>query len=129
MWTRTVLRGERTGKEGPRRATDAGGGLAVWRHANPDGGEDPRVAELRGAVARMRRELAGHPADLSDRAVADDALVALDSMVQGGVPQVSGLRHSLLLIAGAVGSVSALAGSLAEVRAAIELFAEPPAGR
>lgn len=129
MCTRTVLRSERFDREGPRPATDAGGALAVWGRAAPDGGEDPRVAELRRAVARMRRQLAGHPADLSDRAVADDALDSLDSMARNGVPQVAGLRHALLLIAGAVGSVSALAGSLAEVRAAIEQFAEPPSGR
>ena len=53
--------------------------------------EDPRVAELRTAVSRLRR--------------------------------------SLLLIAGAIGSVSALSTGLADVRSAVELFGEPPRRR
>jgi hypothetical protein len=36
------------------------------------------------------------------------------------------LRGSLLLIAGAIGSVSALAGGLSDVRHAVELFGESP---
>ncbi|MER5278636.1 DUF5955 family protein [Streptomyces sp. NPDC002809] len=88
--------------------------------------EDPRVTELRTAVARLRRELAGHPAEFPDRAIAEDELAALDSMAAGGAPEIPRLRRSLLLIAGAVGSVSALASALRDVRIAVDLFGEPP---
>ncbi|MCM2576661.1 DUF5955 family protein [Streptomyces meridianus] len=89
------------------------------------GGGDPRVARLRQAVARLRRELAGHPADLPDRTVAEDELAVLDAMVSTGFPEVPRLRHSLLLVAGAVGSVSALGAALREVRKAVEIFTDP----
>ncbi|MBW5248787.1 DUF5955 family protein [Streptomyces poriferorum] len=89
-------------------------------------GEDPRVAELRTAVSRLRRELAGHPAEFPDRAIAEDELAALDAMAAGGAPEIPRLRRSLLLIAGAVGSVSALASALRDVRIAVDLFGEPP---
>ncbi|MGK5632528.1 DUF5955 family protein [Streptomyces sp. URMC 123] len=93
----------------------------------PVGGDvDPRVAELLTAVSRLRRELAGHPAELSDREVAEDELAALDAMVRTGRPEVPRLRRSLLLVAGALGSVSALCDALTGVRRAIELFGEPP---
>ena len=46
----------------------------------------------------------------------------------GGAPEIPRLRRSLLLIVGAIGSVSALAGGLAEVRRAVELFGEAPRG-
>ncbi|MFF8289982.1 DUF5955 family protein [Streptomyces sp. NPDC016309] len=95
------------------------------RHA-ADGGEDPRVTELRAAVARLRRELAGHPADFADRGIADDELAALAAMTLTGVPEVRRLRRSLLLIAGAIGSVSALGAALTGLRHAVELFAEQP---
>ncbi|MBG0851429.1 hypothetical protein I2W78_06110 [Streptomyces spinoverrucosus] len=88
--------------------------------------EDPRVAELRTAVSRLRRELAAHPADFHDRAVAEDELAALAAMTADGPPEVPRLRRSLLLIAGAIGSVSALSRGLSEVRDAVELFGEPP---
>jgi hypothetical protein len=88
--------------------------------------EDPREAELRRAVARLRRELAAHPADLPDRAIADDELAALDAMAREGAPEVPRLRRALLLIAGALGSVSALAPALRGVRAAIDLFGDVP---
>jgi hypothetical protein len=88
-------------------------------------GEDPRVAELRTAVARLRRELAALPADFPDRAIAEDELAALAAMATGGAPEIPRLRSSLLLIAGAIGSVSALARGLREVRQAVELFGEP----
>ncbi|MEU0805822.1 DUF5955 family protein [Streptomyces sp. NPDC005970] len=91
--------------------------------------EDPRATELRRAVARLRRELAAHPADLPDRAIADDELAALDAMAREGVPEVPRLRRALLLIAGALGSVSALAAALTGVRAAIDLFGEVPQPR
>ncbi|WP_411139072.1 DUF5955 family protein [Streptomyces sp. C10] len=90
---------------------------------------DPRVKELRGAVARLRRQLAVLPGELPDRAAADDELAALDAMVSHGMPEVPRLRRSLLLIAGAVGSVSALSPALAEVREGIDRFGELPRAR
>ncbi|MEU7433885.1 DUF5955 family protein [Streptomyces sioyaensis] len=90
---------------------------------------DPRVHELRGAVARLRRQLAVLPGELLDRAAADDELAALDAMVSHGLPEVPRLRRSLLLIAGAVGSVSALSPALTEVREGIDRFGELPRPR
>ncbi|MEU5631644.1 DUF5955 family protein [Streptomyces rishiriensis] len=90
------------------------------------GDEDQRVAELRAAVSRLRRELAAHPAEFPDRVIAEDELAALAAMAAHGVPEVPRLRRSLLVIAGAIGSVSALAGGLSDVRGAVELFGEPP---
>ncbi|MGW4598410.1 DUF5955 family protein [Streptomyces sp. NPDC004457] len=91
--------------------------------------EDPRVAELRTAVSRLRRELAALPADFPDRGIAEDELAALAAMAAGGRPEIPRLRSSLLLIAGAIGSVSALARGLSEVRCAVDLFGEPPRDR
>ncbi|MEU4086903.1 DUF5955 family protein [Streptomyces aureus] len=88
--------------------------------------EDPRVAELRTAVARLRRELAVHPVEFPDRGIAEDELASLAAMAAGGTPEIPRLRRSLLLVAGAIGSVSSLAGRLADVRSAVELFGEPP---
>ncbi|MCT9006173.1 DUF5955 family protein [Streptomyces rhizosphaerihabitans] len=88
--------------------------------------EDPRVAELRTAVSRLRRELAAHPAEFPDRGIAEDELAALAAMAAGGIPEIPRLRRSLLLVAGAIGSVSALATRLADVRDAVELFGGPP---
>ncbi|MFI9568714.1 DUF5955 family protein [Streptomyces rishiriensis] len=90
------------------------------------GDEDQRVAELRAAVSRLRRELAAHPAEFPDRIIAEDELAALAAMADHGVPEVPRLRRSLLVIAGAIGSVSALARGLSDVRGAVELFGEPP---
>ncbi|MFD4759478.1 DUF5955 family protein [Streptomyces sp. NPDC058439] len=87
--------------------------------------EDPSVAELRTAVSRLRRELAGHPAEFPDRGIAEDELAALDAMAISGAPEIPRLRRSLLLIAGAIGSVSALAAALRDVRVAVDLFGEP----
>ena len=39
--------------------------------------EDPRVAELRMAVSRLRRELAGLRTEFPDRPIAEDELAAL----------------------------------------------------
>jgi len=89
------------------------------------GDEDPKAAELKAAVSRLRRELAAHPAEFPDRAIAEDELAALAAMAEG-TPEVPRLRRSLLLVAGSIGSVSALAGGLAAVRGAVELFGEPP---
>jgi Family of unknown function (DUF5955) len=91
--------------------------------------EDSRVAGLRTAVSRLRRELAAYPAEFPDRAVAEDELAALAAMTNGGTPEIPRLRRSLLLIAGAIGSVSALARGLSEVRDAVDLFGDPPHGR
>ncbi|WP_319764278.1 DUF5955 family protein [Streptomyces europaeiscabiei] len=88
--------------------------------------EDPKVAGLRSAVSRLRRELAAHPAEFPDRGIAEDELAALAAMAVTGLPEVPRLRRSLLLIAGSIGSVSALARGLADVRTAVELFGEPP---
>ncbi|MGV9562188.1 DUF5955 family protein [Streptomyces sp. NPDC003480] len=90
--------------------------------------EDPRVAELRTAVSRLRRELALLPAEFPDRGIAEDELAVLAAMAAGGLPEIPRLRRSLLLIAGAIGSVSALARGLAEVRDAVELFGGPTRG-
>ncbi|MFK0153149.1 DUF5955 family protein [Streptomyces sp. NPDC090499] len=86
--------------------------------------EDPRVTELRTAVSRLRRELAAHPAEFPDRAIAEDELAALAAMATGGMPEIPRLRRSLLLIAGAIGSMSALSRGLSEVRQAVDLFGE-----
>lgn len=88
--------------------------------------EDPRVSGLRTAVSRVRRELAAHPVEFTDRGIAEDELAALDAMAVSGRPEVPRLRRSLLLIAGSLGSVSALSAGLTEVRNAVELFGEPP---
>lgn len=90
-----------------------------------DAGEDPRVAELGKAVARLRAELDRYPALLRDRRTAEEELDTLAALVGGGAPPAARLRHSLLLIAAAVGSVSALSDALAELRRAVELFGEP----
>ncbi|MFG3660825.1 DUF5955 family protein [Streptomyces sp. NPDC047706] len=88
--------------------------------------EDPRVAGLRSAVSRLRRELATLPVEFPDRAVAEDELAVLAAMTADGRPEIPRLRRSLLLIAGAIGSVSALSRGLSDVRAAVDLFGEPP---
>ncbi|MFD4501494.1 DUF5955 family protein [Streptomyces sp. NPDC058457] len=87
--------------------------------------EDPRVTELRTAVSRLRRELAAHPAEFPDRVIAEDELAALAAMATGGIPEIPRLRRSLLLIAGAIGSMSALSRGLSDVRQAVDLFGEP----
>ncbi|MEV6961693.1 DUF5955 family protein [Streptomyces sp. NPDC051207] len=92
------------------------------------GDEDPRVAELRTAVSRLTRELAAHPADFPDRAVAEEELAALAALPAGAVPEIPRLHRSLLLIAAAIGSVSALSEGLAQVRTAVELLGEPQRG-
>ena len=91
--------------------------------------EDPRVAELRTAVSRLRRELAAHPAEFPDRVIAEDELAALAAMTIDGIPEIPRLRRSLLLIAGAIGSVSALARGLTDVRNAVDMFGQPRGGQ
>lgn len=88
--------------------------------------EDPRVAELRSAVSRLRRQLAALPADFPDRTIAEDELAALAAMAASGLPEIPRLRGSLLLIAGALGSMSALARGLSQVRDAVNLFGDRP---
>lgn len=90
-----------------------------------DSGDDPRVAGLGKAVARLRAELDGHPAQLRDRDAAVEGLDALDVQLAEGAPTVGVLRQALLLIVAAVGSVSALSDALTDLRKAIELFGEP----
>ncbi|MGW0710060.1 DUF5955 family protein [Streptomyces sp. NPDC002643] len=87
--------------------------------------EDPRVTELRSAVSRLRRELAAHPAEFPDRGIAEDELAALAAMAANGTPEAPRLRRSLLLIAGSIGSVSALSRGLREVRSAVDRFGPP----
>lgn len=77
---------------------------------------------LRAAVARMRRELAAHPAVLPDRGAAEEELALMDAMAAHGTPAVGRLRGSLLLVAAALGSVSALADALGELRTAVDAF-------
>jgi hypothetical protein len=84
--------------------------------------EDPRVAALRSAVGRLGRELAAYPHRLPERQVAQEELAALDARAASGTLSVAGLRASLLVVAGALGSVSALSASLAQVHQAIDLF-------
>ncbi|MGA4838802.1 DUF5955 family protein [Streptomyces sp. G45] len=98
------------------------GQRAVTDGAVTGGYEDPRVTELRAAVSRLRRELAAYPGEFPDRGIAEDELAALAAMAAAGDPEARRLRRSLLLVAGAMGSVSALAGALAGVRGAVEGF-------
>ncbi|AJE43180.1 DUF5955 family protein [Streptomyces nodosus] len=86
--------------------------------------EDPRAVGLWTTVSRLRRELAAHPGELPDRAIAEEELAALAEMALSGGPEIPRLHRSLLLVAGAIGSVSALAGGLADVRRAVELFGQ-----
>ncbi|MEW1868217.1 DUF5955 family protein [Streptomyces caelestis] len=87
---------------------------------------DPRVAGLRSAVSRLRRQLAAHPGDFRDRSVAEEELAALAGMAAAGDLEVSRLRRSLLLVAGAIGSVSALGQGVRELREAVDLFGPSP---
>lgn len=77
-------------------------------------------------MSRLRRQLAAHPAEFPDRGIAEDELAALAAMAAHGTPEIPRLRRSLLLIAGAIGSVSALGRGLTQVREAVERFVEPP---
>ncbi|WP_307825076.1 DUF5955 family protein [Streptomyces sp. M2CJ-2] len=84
------------------------------------------MTELRSAVSRLRRRLAAHPVEFPDRSIAEEELAALDALVADGGAEIPRLRRSLLLIAGAIGSVSALGPGLREVRDAVELFGPSP---
>lgn len=98
------------------------------RYGRGERREEPKVAELRAAVSRLRRELAAHPAEFKDRAIAEDELAALAAMAEG-TPEVPRMRRSLLLIVGSIGSVSALTPALMDVRAAVDLFGSLPRPR
>ncbi|MFJ7336839.1 DUF5955 family protein [Streptomyces sp. NPDC101110] len=93
------------------------------------GGEDPRVTELCSAVSRLRRRLAAHPGEFADRTIAEEELAAMAAMAADGIPEIPRLRRSLLLVAGAIGSVSALSAELADVRRAADLFGSPVRGQ
>ncbi|MFI8100264.1 DUF5955 family protein [Streptomyces sp. NPDC086023] len=84
--------------------------------------EDPRVAGLQRAVSRLRRELAAYRGDFAERHIAEDELAALHAMTLGGAVEARRLRRSLLVVAGALGSVSALSRALGEVRGAVDAF-------
>lgn len=90
--------------------------------------EDPRVAGLRAAVGRLGRELADYPAVLPDRRVAEEELALLDVHAASGTLSVPRLRESLLVVTGALGSVSALSAPLSRVHHAIDLFGPVQAG-
>ncbi|SDG69521.1 hypothetical protein SAMN05216260_12634 [Streptomyces griseoaurantiacus] len=77
-------------------------------------------------MSRLRRELALLPTEFPDRSIAEDELAALAAMAAGGAPETRRMRRSLLLIAGSIGSVSALSRGLQEVRDAVDLFGTPP---
>ncbi|MCX4480215.1 DUF5955 family protein [Streptomyces cellulosae] len=87
---------------------------------------DPRVTELRSAVARLRRQLAAHRADFRDRGSAEEALATLAGLAAADRPDIPMLRRSLLLVAGAIGSVSALGEGLRQLREAVDLFGPSP---
>lgn len=90
---------------------------------------DPRLPALRAAVERLHRELSGYRAPLADREVAERQLALLESMAGSGSPDGAALRSALLLIAAAVGSVSALSPAVTELREAVEQFGAPPRSR
>ncbi|WP_245657413.1 DUF5955 family protein [Streptomyces griseorubens] len=84
------------------------------------------MAELRSAVARLRRQLAAHRAEFLDRSIAEEALATLAGLAAADHPDISMLRRSLLLVAGAIGSVSALGDGLRQLREAVDLFGTSP---
>ncbi|MEO3753800.1 DUF5955 family protein [Streptomyces sp. B6B3] len=88
-----------------------------------EGAEESPLSALGVAVARLRRELGGYRAVLADREVAERQLATLERLIAGGDPDESDLRDALLLIAAAVGSVSALAAATAQLRRAVERLA------
>ena len=87
--------------------------------------KDPRVTALDAAVRNLGVELDAYERVLSDRVVAEEQLAALRAMVRSNEPEVQALRTVLLMLTAALGSVSALAEPLGEVRKAVELFGTP----
>ncbi|SHM60605.1 DUF5955 family protein [Actinacidiphila paucisporea] len=80
---------------------------------------DGGVVALRTAVARLERDLAAYRTALPDRGVAEVELAELARLAAGSPPPEQ-LRHSLLLVAAALGSVSALTVQLTVLREAVE---------
>ncbi|MFD8519038.1 DUF5955 family protein [Streptomyces capillispiralis] len=101
---------------------------SVEQRRVPGSQVDPRVRELSSAVSRLRRQLAAHPAEFRDRSIAEEELAALAALAAAGDPDVPRLRRSLLLVAGAIGSVSALNQGVRELREAVDLFGRSPRG-
>ncbi|GGV71859.1 hypothetical protein GCM10010294_31580 [Streptomyces griseoloalbus] len=101
---------------------------SVEQRRVPGSQADPRMRELSAAVSRLRRQLAAHPAEFRDRSIADEELAALAALADTEDPDISRLRRSLLLIAGAIGSVSALGQGVRELREAVDLFGRSPRG-
>ncbi|MBT3165324.1 hypothetical protein HTV80_19760 [Streptomyces sp. Vc74B-19] len=99
---------------------------SVDQRCVPGSQVDPRVTELRSAVSRLRRQLAAHRAEFRDRSVAEEALATLAGLAAADDPDIPRLRRSLLLVAGAIGSVSALGQGVRELREAVDLFGPPP---
>ncbi|WP_347877240.1 DUF5955 family protein [Streptomyces sp. 8K308] len=95
-----------------------------WASAHA-GGTDPRVGALRVAIERLRRDLNGYSAALADRGSAEHHLALLSAAASDPAPEAVALRNALLMIAGAVGSVSALAPAVVQLRQAVELFGPP----
>ncbi|MET7290985.1 DUF5955 family protein [Streptomyces griseoloalbus] len=79
-------------------------------------------------MSRLRRQLAALPAEFRDRSIAEEELAALADLAATGDPDIPRLRRSLLLIAGAIGSVSALGQGVRELREAVDLFGRSPRG-
>lgn len=101
---------------------------SVEQRRVPGSQVDPRVSELRAAVARLRRQLAAHPVDFRDRSIAEEELATLAGLVAADCPDLPRLHRSLLLIAGAIGSVSALGPGVRELREAVDLLGKSPRG-
>lgn len=97
-------------------------GVAVRRRLPGAGDVESPTVVLRAAVIGLRRDLAAYPVELPDRGVAEDELARLDAMLADGVVEVAALRGALLLITAALGSVSALAPALGQVRSGIDVF-------
>ncbi|MEV7420211.1 DUF5955 family protein [Streptomyces sp. NPDC089919] len=85
-----------------------------------EGEEDTGAAALRAAVSRLRRELAAYRGSLPERAIAEDELATLAGMAPATRADLPRLHRCLLTLAGALGSVSALAPALKGVREAVE---------
>ncbi|WP_328912705.1 MULTISPECIES: DUF5955 family protein [unclassified Streptomyces] len=86
---------------------------------------------LREAIGRLECELTAYRRQLPDRAVAEDELrelarLAADTDRVLERPDTENLRHSLLLVTGALGSVSALRAPLDALREAVERLAPTP---
>lgn len=106
-------------------AGDARKVLSPQRAAESGRARARRRAELESALSRLREALEGYPAPLTDRAVAERELAELEALARARRPDPAALRHGLLMLASAVGSVRVLAPALAELRAAVDGFSLP----